>query len=146
NTFADQYFTDPGPNDRGQCYFYGQQPFSTTSMWQYVNITDSIDPSLIDNQTISYNFSAWIGGYGSQADYAQVSLTFLDQNNQKIGSIIILGPVSNVQRSNLTSLLYRQIHGLVPSGSRSCLVLVTITRVYGPTADGDIDNISLNFS
>ncbi|CAF4156324.1 unnamed protein product [Adineta steineri] len=143
NTYADQLSTNPGPNNRGSCYFYGGPSGSVTSMWQYVNMTDSINPVLIDNQTVYFNFSAWLGGYGSQTDYAQVSLTFINQANQQVGSTTTLGPVTNTQRSNITSLLFRQATGLVPVGARSLLVTVTITRLSGTANDGDVDNIAL---
>ena len=112
-------------------------------MWQYVNMTRSISPALIDTQTVYFNFSAWLGGYNTQRDHAQVSLTFINQTNHKVGTTVTLGPVTNIDRSNITSLLFRQASGLVPAGARSFLVFVTITLFYGATADGDIDNIAL---
>ncbi|CAF1246080.1 unnamed protein product [Adineta steineri] len=144
NTAADLLSTDPGPSDRGNCYFYGQIS-AITSMWQYINMTNSINSILIDNQTVYYNFSAWIGGYSNQRDNAQVSLTFIDQANQKINNTITLGPVSVVDRGSITSLLFRQANGLVPIGARSCIVMATITRGAGTYNDGDIDNIALYF-
>jgi hypothetical protein len=114
-------------------------------MWQTVNMTSSIDPNLIDNQTIWFNFSAWIGGYSGQNDNAQVSLTFIDQSNQKVGNLTTLGPVLDATRGSRTALLFRQANGFVPIGARSFIVIVTITRVYGASNDGDIDNIALLF-
>ncbi|CAF0977990.1 unnamed protein product [Adineta steineri] len=144
NTAADQFFTSPGPSDRGNCYFYGHISV-VTSMWQYINMTNSIDPILIDNQRFYFNFSAWIGGYFTQNDNAKVSLTFIDQANQNINSNITLGPVSTGDRMLITSLLPRQANGLVPIGARFCKVMVTITCTSGPTNDGNIDNIALYF-
>ncbi|UJR24632.1 hypothetical protein I4U23_006006 [Adineta vaga] len=122
--------------------FYGQVS-GVTTMWQINDMTISIDPILIDNQTISFNFSAWIGGYLDQDDNAQISLTFLNQTNQNIGNTTILGPVLAIDRGQRTSLLYRQENGQVPIGSRSFKVLVTMTRFNGSYNDGDIDNIVL---
>jgi hypothetical protein len=61
-------------------------------MWQTVNITGPgyISPSLIDTQTVWFNFSAWIGGYANQDDNVEASLTFTDQDNQEVGNITIL--------------------------------------------------------
>jgi hypothetical protein len=114
-------------------------------MWQTINISASINPFLIDNQKISFNFSAWIGGYENQDDNAQVSLTFTNQTNQKVGNTVTLGPILAADRQNITSLLFRQFNGLIPIGARSFIVLVTITCVFPTTADGDIDNISVVF-
>lgn len=112
-------------------------------MWQYVNLTGYVNPALIDNQTVFYNFSAWLGGYSSQRDHAQAALTFISHTGQQLGSPVTLGPVTNIDRSNVTCLLFRQASGLVPVGARSFLVFVTITLFHGVTADGDADNIGV---
>ena len=102
-----------------------------------------MNPLLIDSHTVWFNFSAWIGGYLDQDDNAQLSLTFFNQTNQQIGNSTTLGPVLSADRGNITSLLFRQVNGLVPIGARSFTVLATITRLFGTTNDGDIDNIAL---
>jgi hypothetical protein len=112
-------------------------------MWQIVNMTSSINPVLIDNQTVRFNFSAWLGGYANQDDNAQVSLTFINQANQKVGNSSTLGPVLATARNSTTSLLFRQTSGVVPVGARSFTVMVTITRVNGTDDDGAVDNIVL---
>ncbi|CAF1682960.1 unnamed protein product, partial [Adineta ricciae] len=53
--------SDPGPSNRGNCYFFGQVS-NVTSMWQTVNVTHTVDPVLIDNSVVKFNLSAWIGG------------------------------------------------------------------------------------
>ena len=114
-------------------------------MWQVVNLIDSISPSLIDSQSITFNFSAWVGGFDLQDDAAQVSLAFLDQNNTTLASITTLGPVLSSHRSDITSLMFQQAIGLVPVGARSFLVMVNMTRTYGVTNDGSVDNIIVAF-
>lgn len=114
-------------------------------MWQTAGISDQINPYLIDNQKISYNLSAWLGGYYNQDDNAQVALIFIDRNNHQTGDSITLGPILAVDRGNITSLLFRQVNGLIPSGARSFIVVVTVTTVSPTTADGDVDNIALVF-
>ncbi|CAF1228720.1 unnamed protein product [Adineta steineri] len=137
--------TTPGPSNCGQCYFYGQIS-NVTSMWQYVNMTSSINPVLIDNQTVRFNFSAWLGGYYNQDDNVQVSLTFINQLNQTVGSTVVLGPVLAVDRGNVSKLLFRQTSGLVPTNARSLLVTATMTRTAGIAYnDGCVDNIYLYF-
>ena len=114
-------------------------------MWQTVNMIRTISPSLIDNQTVWFNFSAWIGGYRDQDDNAIVSLTFLNQMNQSIGSNTTLGPVLAVDRQNISSLLFHQAGGLVPVSTRSFRVVVKATRLSGADNDGSVDNIGVNF-
>ncbi len=139
-TNGDQLSTYPGPSNRGSCYFYGQIS-TVTSMWQNVNMTSSINPVLIDNQTVLFNFSAWLGGFGTQNDNAQVSLTFINQVNQQVGSNFTLGPVLAAARGNITSLIFQQTSGFVPVGARSFIVMVTIILSAGTYNDGDVDNI-----
>jgi hypothetical protein len=118
---------------------------SVGSMWQIVNLTNSVNPSLIDNQTLWFNFSAWMGGFRSQDDNAQVSLAFMDQNNQQVGNITTLGPVLAAQRLNITSLIFQQAGGLIPVSTRSFIVTVVVTRIEGTYNDGSIDNIVVAF-
>ncbi|CAF1426828.1 unnamed protein product, partial [Adineta steineri] len=142
DTYADISYTDQGPSDRGNCYFYGQA--DSTSMWQTVNMTSSIDPLLIDSQTVRFNFSAWLGGYSSEDDNAEATLTFYDQSNHKTGNISTLGPVLAADRGYQTLLLFRQTQGLVPIGARSFTVTVTFTHVVGLLTDADVDNIAVH--
>ncbi|CAF1429513.1 unnamed protein product [Adineta ricciae] len=141
NTYSTHKSTEPGPSDRGNCHFYGQAS-STTTMWQKQNFT-SYFYSLIDDQTVRFNFSAWIGGAGNQDDAVEASLMFFNQSNQMIGNATTIGPVRAADRGNVTSLLFRQANGQVPSGTRSFEVLVKFTRSSGTYDNGAIDNIVL---
>ena len=114
-------------------------------MWQIVNITDLINNYLIDNQLVWFNFSAWLGGYEEQDDNAQVSLTFIDQNNRKVDNTTTLGPVLGADRGNISSLLFRQVTKHVPIGARLFMVTVIITRQQIAFNDGAIDNIAVLF-
>ncbi|CAF1374011.1 unnamed protein product [Adineta steineri] len=101
--------------NRGNCYFYGQNT-GNSAMWQYVNMTSTINAVLIDSHTVYYNFSAWLGGWQGDRDSAQASLTFYNQTNQTMGSTVALGPVTHTDRADITSLLYREADGIVPVG------------------------------
>lgn len=106
-------------------------------------MTDKVDPSLIDNGTLWFNLSAWIGGYSIQNDSCQVSLTFESKTHQPVGNRTTIGPVLAANRSNQSALLFQQANGLVPIGARSVTVCVTITRLAGASNDGCVDNIAL---
>ena len=127
-------------SDRGQCHFYGQIS-SVTTMWQKRNFT-SFFHSLIDSQTVWFNFSAWIGGCNDQDDRGRVSLMFFNESNQMIGNMTTIGPVLASDRADITSLLFRQVNGRVPIGTRSFQVFVQFTRSAGTYNNGAIDNIS----
>jgi hypothetical protein len=128
----------------GQCYFMGKVSVST-SMWQTIDLTNKVNSLLIDSQTIRYNLSAWLGGIQNQDDNAVVSLSFFDSNSQLIvmGNSINIGPIFTADRGSQSSLIYQQTDGLVPIGTRSMLVCVTLTRTTGVVNNGGIDNIAL---
>ena len=112
-------------------------------MWQTVSLTGYTDPSLIDSSVVRFNLSAWLGGYMHHNDKPSVWLTFLDQNNQTVGSTSKVGPLTSNQRNDTTLFLFRQTTGLVPVGARSMTVLVMIDRDIGGINDGYVDNISV---
>lgn len=113
-----------------------------TSMWQTIMLTNQVDAALIDNLTVRFNFSAWIGGLTNQDDSATISLSFLNQANQMIGNSTILGPVLSIDRGNQSSLIFRQFTGYVPVSARVATVLVAITRATGSQNNGNVDNIA----
>ena len=115
----------------------------TTSMWQTINLTNTIDPLLIDNHTVKFNLSAWLGGWSSQNDNAQVSVVFFDQTNYILSNATTIGPVLAAARGSQSSLLFRQANGLVPVGTRSLTVNVTLTCIISPSNDGNVDNIGI---
>ncbi|CAF1098158.1 unnamed protein product [Adineta steineri] len=139
-SFPDQNFATIGPSDRGECYFMGHDSAST-SMWQIVNLTNQIDPVLIDSFTVKFNLSAWLGGITVQNDSVVIMLTFSDGNNLMVGNNTYIGPVLATDRANRSLLVAKQATGLVPVHARSVTILVTITRFTGTANNGDVDDI-----
>jgi hypothetical protein len=134
--------TTTGPSERGKNFFSGgNKPLSTAK--QTIALTSYA--SAIDAGTDHFVFSAWIGGYASQADYAVVTVTFKSSGNATLGSAS-LGPVTPAQRVNETSLLHRSTKGSVPKGSRTAIVSIVITREDGTYNDGSVDNIELSLT
>jgi hypothetical protein len=133
----------PGATNRGKKLFSGgtNDPISTAS--QSIDVTPIAAP--IDRGQINYAFSAWIGGWSSQADYATVSATFYGATQARLGGVT-LGPVTAADRQGLTSLLRRAATAALPAGTRSIGVKVTSTRFEGSSNDGYTDNISLVLS
>jgi hypothetical protein len=133
----------PGATNRGKKLFSGgtNDPISTAS--QSIDVTPIAVP--IDRGQITYAFSAWIGGWSSQADYATVAATFYGSTNARLGGVT-LGPVTAADRQGLTALLRRAAEGTLPAGTRSIGVKVTSTRFESSSNDGYTDNISLILS
>jgi hypothetical protein len=70
-------------------------------------------------------------------------LTFINTNNQLVGNATSISPVFATDRGNQTSLLYQETDGLVPVGSRSMLLMVTLTCAAGARNNGEVDKIGL---
>ena len=129
----------PGPPDRGKSLFEGgNTPRSTATQ------TVALTPfgADIDAGSVTYAFSAWIGGYTSQGDNAVVSIRFTDARDAALGGVD-LGPVTPVERQSKSGLLARSQTGPVPKGARKAVVSIVITRVEGKYNDGSVDNVTL---
>ena len=129
-------------SDRGNCCFYGYNA-TRTSMWQITNITDPIDIQNIDNQSVGFNLSAWLGGYGSQNDHVVVSVTFFNQTLDQINNQTNLPVVRASDRENKTKLVFRNVTGHVPTSTRFLKVTVEIILTDGTWNNGYVDNIAL---
>jgi hypothetical protein len=112
-------------------------------MWQTIDLTNDVDPLLIDTQTVKFNLSAWLGGMSDQNDNTVVSLVFTDQFNQTIGSGASIGPVLAADRGDVTALLFRQANGFVPTGTRFLTVIATMTLLFGGTNNAYVDDIGV---
>jgi hypothetical protein len=111
-------------------------------MWQRINLTNSSD-LLINNQTLQFHFSAWIGGHAEQDDHASVSLTFLNEAIEKLDNSITIGPVFANDRKNASKLLFKSATGFVPNGTYFLEIYAKFTRLSGSDNDGYVDNIAL---
>ncbi|CAF2742208.1 unnamed protein product [Rotaria sp. Silwood2] len=132
--------TSPGPSDRGNCYFCGMFDAVTT-------MSQSIDlfpyATAIASGNVSFNLSAWLGGWTNQDDSAKVSVNFLDYAYQPVGNQTTIGPVLAADRGFTSSLIFRQNSGMIPINTRYMTVIVTLIWHSGSENDGYIDNISV---
>ena len=71
-----------------------------------------------------------------------LSINFLNAESGIVGSAEI-GPVSGADRGHQTGLVFRQQSGIVPAGTRTIDVKLTMTRYNGTYNDGYADNLSL---
>ena len=131
--------TDPVPADHGVNHFAGGNVGLSTAT-QTIDL--SFAGSSINGTGAVYSLSGWLGGYASQADNAQLSVSFLNAANQVVGSSAI-GPVTAAERANATALLYREASNWVPQGAVSAEVTLTMTRAGGTSNDGYADSLGL---
>ena len=138
------YPTTPGPDSRGNNFFFGGKAASSQA-WQRIDLNFA-GPD-IDAGKVIYDFSAWIGGYENQADAASVGLGFLDAAGQPLPAVTpVLGPVSTTDRNGTTQALPRAVVDVVPPGARAAVVLMAFNRSSGTDSDGYIDDVSLVLS
>src|ERR1700758_5303870 len=79
----------------------------------------------IDTGTVPFTLSGWLGGFLTDPSAASVTVQFLAANQSSLG-VARIGPVGPVQRAFKTVLLQRSDTGLIPAGSRSAVVVVTL--------------------
>lgn len=119
---------------------------ATTGGTATQNVDVSGDASSIDAGLASATLSGLIGGRTTQADTAQVSLTYLDGAGTPVGSALAIGPVTPADRHNQDVLLRREAAGAIPAGTRAIRVTMTFVRLSGTNADGMADDLSLHVS
>ncbi len=130
--------TGPGPGNRGARFFAGGT-VARSRMTQTVTLPN---PAGIDTGTTRYDLESWLGGWTSQNDRAQFTVTFLNASGQTL-STVVLGPVTATDRGNVTGLFLRSATGFVPVGSRSARAEGLVIRAGGTANDGYADALSL---
>lgn len=137
-------FTDPGPVNRGLNFFAGgpmggdpSQTFFSIGD-QLLDISDAA--SLIDTGTVAFALEGYLGGYLDQRDNASLMAIFKNGANN-LGSSTI-GPVSDVDRNQMTGLFARSANGFIPTGTRQIDFRLIIRGIDGAQSDGYADNLS----
>ena len=135
-----------GPRTRGRAFFSGGNDGDS-------EISQRVDLRRISGEVdaagVSFELSAWLGGYREQRDLAWVVARFRDER----GGLLLesaIGPVTLEDRrreiggkdEDLTGLLPRDAKGTVPAGTRNVEVVLEAKLGTGNT-DGYADDISL---
>lgn len=130
---------DPGPAERGVSFLSGGASASAT-MTQSIDV-GPIGPD-IDRGRVQYDVSAWLGGYATQADQARLTLRFVSDAGLELATRV-LGPVTPLQRANVTGMVFRQGTGPLPAGTRELKIELFAERFAGASCDGYADNVRL---
>ena len=110
-------------------------------MFQTLNVSAYAND--IDNGNVSFNLSAWLGGYAGQDDSVTVWIIFQNSASQMIGNRTTIGPVLDADRGGITATIFGQKTGSVPVNTRCITVNVNMIKYTGTRNDGIIDNIRL---
>lgn len=128
----------------GENYFAGGPGNASSTASQTIVVGDLA--SQIDAGIVSARLAGQLGGRNVQTDNLSVTAFFLSSTNAQLGSLLI-GPITNVQRNNLSTLLPVDANGALPVGTRSIEILMTATRdPLGSYNDGYADNLSLTLT
>jgi len=132
----------PGPANRGKNFFAGGPGSNNnqTSATQTIDVT-ALAAGLKAGKA-KYNFSAYIGGFGTQKDYGYVTASFQAATGKSLGSAK-LAPVTPADRKSVTGLLPRSAKGGVPAGTTKIVVTMVSIRKEGAYHDGYFDNLEL---
>jgi hypothetical protein len=133
---------DKGPKNRHANFFAGGpgDPESTQIATQTVDVSKYA--STIDLNVVESTLTGWLGGNSVQTDNAMVRVDWYDATGTPLGSTSI-GPVTNTDRSNKTSLLKRTVTSPVPVGTRTAVVSLILNRFEGSYNDGYADSLVL---
>ncbi|AQT67885.1 FecR protein [Anaerohalosphaera lusitana] len=127
---------DPLPPDCGDNFFVGRDDCLISQEIDLKPLT-----YLIDRSEITYQLSAWLGGFKDHGDSATIEVDFLDSSGKLVGSEK-LEPSTPEERNNETRFINRSKVGRIPIGTRKATVTVSVVRTYG-VADAYVDNIEL---
>jgi hypothetical protein len=131
---------NPGPARRGKNFFSGGPDTPLSTATQLVNVARYARG--IDAHGVICRLSGYLGGYDEQNDHAVLTAEFLDSSSAALGTLSI-GPVLAQDRQLQRGLLSRSAHVVLPAGTRTIRVTLTITRTDGQANDGYADNLEL---
>lgn len=123
----------------GENYFWGGK-VSNSSIEQIVDVSEG--SVWIDEHVVTFELSGVFGGYRKQNDRAFLLAEFLDKNGVVLDSVQ-LGPVTNADRNNVTTMVFRETTGNVPEGTQSISFQLNAIRVEGTANDGYADDLSM---
>lgn len=110
----------PTPTDT---QFFGGGNVGTSTLSQTVDLGAAA--SSIDAGTVPFKLSGWLGGASSDPSAASITVQFLAGDGTSLG-LGRIGPVTALDRWWQSGLLERDKSGVIPAGTRSAQVVVTL--------------------
>jgi hypothetical protein len=128
----------------GANFFAGGSDSTVSTAVQDVDVSTSA--KAIDGGTVTAQLGAYLGGYGDEDDYAEVTADFLPAASDTPLASLKIGPVTAADRGQQTEFLPRSGTAAVPASTRRIRVTITSTRLDGVYTDGYADNLTLTLS
>jgi hypothetical protein len=116
-------------------------PGADTEMEQVVDVGGA--GAAIDDGTVRYKLSGWLGGWRDRPERATLTAVFLDATGRSTGAPVVIADVDAHARRNSTGLVQREHDGIVPRAT--CKIVVTVQFLSGMTSfqNAYADNLSL---
>jgi hypothetical protein len=134
--------TSPGPLDRGLNYFAGGNSIDFSAATQTVDLTAY--QAYFSSHPFTFTLSGWFGGYSSQNDHADVSVSFRDSGNNEIEFASLQGSDA-LARNDVTGLLFASTGWTAANNVNInpayAVVTLSMTRTDGADNDGYADNL-----
>ncbi len=132
--------------ERGNNYFHiGRQGVEHREAVQTIDLSPGI--AAIDSGALTYRLGGWMGGMDDQPITTLLHATFRDAAGKSLQHVMT-DSVGPALRNNKPCLLYREVTGTVPVGTRTVLIgletALTDTSCTNCTCNGYADN--LNFT
>jgi len=156
--YSTQY-TMPGPVNSGVGFLrpyatgVGGIAQSSDNVFQTVSLlTGTLTAAKIDAGQASFTMSAWFSSYLTQGDHSELTLQFLDEAGQEVGTSELLGGADFVQAiptgenskyTNAKEWAQDLRTGTIPARARTARVNLQSTPVAG-SPDGYVDVVSLD--
>lgn len=130
----------PGSARRGLNFFSGGPSNALSSAAKTVSLKALA--GVIDAGGVQATLSGYLGGYGAQDDHVDLRVRFLDAGGTEL-AVLSLPTVLAADRGGVSGMLKRSAKAVVPAGSRSAQVSLTMVRTEGSYNDGYADVLSL---
>ncbi len=128
----------------GTAYFSGGTSDGLSTARQVIDV--SAYAARIDAGRVTVDLAAQMGGFASQDDRSEITLSFLAADGVTVlGTLTLTGPFA-VDRANISQLLTETGSAALLSGTRSVEVTLTMIRAAGSYNDGYADNISVHLT
>jgi hypothetical protein len=131
--------SNSGPPDRSNQFFAGGNAAISTATQ---DIDVSANAADINAKQVTLDLSGWLGGFASDPDAVQLTVTYLDAGSMSLSSTPI-APITPADRNNTTGLFLRNKSATVPANTVTLRVTLTMTRTTGTFNDGYADSLSV---
>ena len=130
----------PQAPSRGNALFAA--PGADTSMEQSVDVGAAAEA--IDAGAVSFELSAWIGGWADRPERATLVAVFLDAAGHATGAPVAIADADAAARGHATALVARKVEGKVAPRTRRIVVTVQFASGMASFHDAYADDIELH--